>query len=313
MKNNFSINKIILFTIIIIIFYVGILVYSDLNEISNHISLFQFTYLPIIFILMGIQLLLLGFKYHRMLKKIGVNLSVRQSVKIFIAGISLIATPGGAGTAIKSQILKSKYNIPISKSLPIIFMERLTELLGILFVLSIFFLWTNLIESVIAIGLGFLFSLIMYLLVSKNKMFTSIRKILLKINKFKKLSDSLDESRESFSILSRKSVFAEMIGWSFFSKLAQFFAIYFIFLSLELDIGILNAGQIYYTSLVLGSLSLLPSGIIITESTMIAILVNHGVEISLASLLVIFTRLITTWLGTILGIIMLKIVQSEKN
>ena len=95
-------------------------------------------------------------------------------------------------------------------------------------------------------------------------------------------------------------------------NLHSFFAVYFIFLSFNVDLGILLSGQIYYTSLVLGSLSFLPSGIIITESTMIAILLNHGIDFSLATLLVIFTRLVTTWLGTLLGIITLKIIQSSK-
>jgi len=312
MDIKLSIDKIILFSVVVVIFYVGILIYSDFNEISNQISKFQLIYLPIIFSLMGIQLVTLGIKYHRMLRQIGVNIPQRESVKIFIAGISLIATPGGAGTAIKSQILKKKYGVPFSKSLPTIFMERLTELLAILFILSLFFFLTNLFESLFAIGLGFLFAFVMYLLISKNKTFYSLKNFLYKIKKIRKLSESIDDSRESFQILSQKNAFLEMIGWSLIAKFAQFFAVYFIFLSLNLDLGILMSGQIYYTSLILGSLSFLPSGIIITESTMIAILLNHGVEISLATLLVVFTRLVTTWLGTILGIITLKTVQSSK-
>ena len=152
----------------------------------------------------------------------------------------------------------------------------------------------------------------MYIIIAKNNSFTTLKNILNKINKIKKLSDSIDDSKESFQILTKKTNFSEMIGWSLIAKLAQFFAVYFIFLSLNLDLGLLLSGQIYYTSLILGSLSFLPSGIIITESTMIALLINNGVELSLASLLVIFTRLVTTWLGTILGIITLKTIKISK-
>ena len=35
------------------------------------------------------------------LNKIEINISLKTSIVIFISGISLIATPGGAGTAIK--------------------------------------------------------------------------------------------------------------------------------------------------------------------------------------------------------------------
>ena len=310
-KKNFF-DKLIIFVVIIVIFYIAILIYSDFNKISNQISNIQLIYLPIIFSLTGIQLIILGIKYHRMLKKLGIIIPLNKSIKIFIGGISLIATPGGAGTAIKSHILKKKYDISISKTLPIIFMERLTELIGTLIVLSLFFYWTNLYESLLAIVLGFIFSFIMYLLISNNKIFHSLKIFLNKINKIKKLSNSIDDSKESFLILRERNTFLEMIGWSFIAKLCYFFAVYFIFLSLNIDLGLLLSGQIYHTSLVLGSLSFLPSGIKNTESTMFATLLNHGVDFSLATLLVIFTRLVTTWTSTLLGIITLKIIQNSK-
>ena len=305
-------DNLVIFAIIIIIFYIAILIYSDIHAIADKISNIQIIYLPIIFSLTGIQLIILGIKYQRMLKKLGINIPLKEGIKIFIAGISLIATPGGAGTAIKSHILKKKYNAPLSKTLPTIFMERLTELIGTLIILSLFFYWTNLYESIFAIIFGFIFTFIMYLLISKNKTFNSLKVLLNKINRIKKLSASIDDSKESFLLLRKKDTFLEMIGWSFIAKLAYFFAVYFIFLSLNVDLGLLLSGQIYHTSLVLGSLSFLPSGIVLTESTMIAILLNHGIDFSLATLLVIFTRLVTTWTSTILGIITLKIIQTSK-
>ena len=191
-------------------------------------------------------------------------------------------------------------------------MERLTELIGTLLVLSLFFYWANLYESLLVIFLGSVFSFVMYLLISNNKIFYSVKILLTKINKIKKLSNSIDDSKESFLILRKNNIFLEMIGWSFIAKLSYFFSIYFIFMSVNIDLGLFLSGQIYHTSLVLGSLSFLPSGIIITESTMIAILFNHGIDFSVATFLVIFTRIITTWTSTLLGIITLKIIQNSK-
>ena len=88
-KNNFF-DKLVLFIVIIIIFYVAILIYSDINEIINQISNIQLIYLPIIFSLMGVQLIILGIKFHRMLNKIEINISLKTSIAIFISGISLI-------------------------------------------------------------------------------------------------------------------------------------------------------------------------------------------------------------------------------
>ena len=72
-KKSFFDNLIIL-VIIIVIFYIAILIFSDINAIADKISNIQITYLPIIFSLVGVQLVVLGIKYHRMLKKLGINI-----------------------------------------------------------------------------------------------------------------------------------------------------------------------------------------------------------------------------------------------
>ena len=300
-------DKVIIFSVIIILFYVAILVYSDLNEIADKISTMKLEFFPIIFSLIGIQLVTLGIKYHRMLDKLGIKISLFESIKIFLAGISLIVTPGGIGTGIKSQILKKKLGVPISTTLPVIFMERLTELIAILIILSIFLIWVDMYMSVFAILIGSFFILIMITLISNNKIFQSLKNLFTKFNKIKKFVNSLDESKESLNKLTEKYVVFESLGWSIIAKIAQLAAAYFIFLSLNVDLGFILSGQIYYTSLVLGSLTFIPSGIIITESTMLAMFVEQNIELSLATLVVVLTRLLTTWLTTIIGIISLKL------
>ena len=104
---------------------------------------------------------------------------------------------------------------------------------------------------------------------------------------------------------------AEATGWSIIGKISQFLAVYFIFLSVGIDLGIFFAGQIYYTSLILGAITFLPAGVIVTESSMLGLLVNNQVELSIATLIVIFTRIITTWMGMALGVISLKIMDTK--
>jgi len=301
-------NKIIILVIITTLFYVGILIFSDINTIINKVFQIKLEFLPIIFGLMFIQFLCLGIKYHRLLQKLSINLPIKESIKIFIAGLSLIATPGGAGTAIKSHILKEKFDKPFSLTLPIIFIERLTELLAILILLTIFLIWSQLYESLIAIGLGYVFVIIMYIISSNTKIFLSFKNLILKINKIKKFAQTLDKSKDSLSKLMKSRTLCESIAWSIPAKISQFIAVYFIFLSLGIDLGLILSSQIYYTSLVLGSLTFIPSGLIVTESSMLALLLNNKIELSLATLAIIFTRMITTWLGTALGIISLKLI-----
>ena len=88
--------------------------------------------------------------------------------------------------------------------------------------------------------------------------------------------------------------------------------VYLIFQSVGISIGFFDSGQIYYTSLLIGNLSFLPAGVIVTESGMIAMLVDNGIEFSLASLAVIFMRFIGTWIPAIAGTITYKFGFSQK-
>ena len=306
-------DKVLFLIICTILFYVAILIISDINLIFEKISEIKSEYFLIIFVLMTIQFIFLGIKYHRLLKKLNVPISVKDSVLIFISGLTLIATPGGIGTAIKSQILKKKYDQPFAKTLPIIFIERFTELLAILIILTFFLIWNQMYESIIVVIVGYCFIIIMYVLCSNTNFFVFFKKLVSKIKKIEKLIKSFDESRDSFSKLFEFKTFSESMIWSIFAKISQFLAVYFIFLSLDIDINLILSGQIYYTSLVLGSLTFIPSGLIITESSMLGLLLNTGVDLSLASLSVILIRLITTWLGTMIGIIALKILGISFN
>lgn len=306
MLGSKSFDKVIILIIITVFFYIGILIYSDINTVIDKVYQIRFEFLPLILSLMGIQIILLGIKFHRLLQKLEIKISIKESIKIFVAGLSLIATPAGIGTVIKSYILKKKFGHPISLTLSIIFIERLTELLAILIILTSFLLWVNTLESIIAIGLGFLLVIIMLMISSNNKIFQSLKFTILKINRIKKFSSVLDESKDSLTKLMQKKTFSEALGWSIMAKIVQFVAVYFIFLSVGIDLGLILSGQLYYTALVVGALTFIPSGIIITESTMLVLLINHGVELSIGTVAVLFTRIITTWLATILGVISLK-------
>lgn len=304
-------DKAIILIVITVSFYIGILLYSDLNLVIDKIHSIDLSYLPIILSLMGFQILVLSIKFQRLLKKLKINISIKDSIKYFVTGLSLVATPGGAGTAIKLHLIKKKFGYAISYTLPIVFVERITELIAILVLMSFFLIWIDMYESVIAIILGFSIVALLLIISSNNKIFSSFNSIVNKIKFVKKLGFSLEESKKSYQQLLSKKLIAEATGWSIIGKISQFLAVYFIFLSVGIDLGIFFAGQIYYTSLILGAITFLPAGVIVTESSMLGLLVNNQVELSIATLIVIFTRIITTWMGMALGVISLKIMDTK--
>jgi uncharacterized protein (TIRG00374 family) len=235
----------------------------------------------------------------------------KQNLIIYLAGLSLIATPGGIGMFIKSKYLKHKFGIPNNKSIPVIFLERYHDLLAVTTIIIISFLVSfSWISTTLVIISSFLL-LGVYLIITNLTTFSFVHNKLLKI---KFLAEKLPEvgPNKSFFILTRPKTMAKgwlisIIGWSLDS-----IAVYMGFLAFNVDLGYLLTSQIYFTSLGYGVLSLIPGGIGVTEGVADYLLVKQGLDLSIASSLVIFTRLTTMWFATIIGIVFTRYALKRK-
>ena len=186
-------NRIFISILLVTLFYIIFTIFSDIEEIKNDYQNFNVFYflpiLPILFLSMFFRSLIQ--KY--LLKKLGIDISTKSSFMIFLAGYSMIMTPGGIGLIIKSYLIEKKYGHKISKSIPLVFAERFYDVLAvqeiILTTIFSFFLEISIILSIICIsGL----SLTIFLI--KNKKFNYI---IIKIAiKLKILSDNQDEQQK---------------------------------------------------------------------------------------------------------------------
>ena len=299
-------NKAIIVLAVSILFYISMIIISDYNIVAEKISSFEFQYLPIILSLVALHLVILAVKFQRLLQKLKINLSFKESLKIFTAGYSLSVTPLGIGSLIKSQILKTKYGNSVSSTMPVVLIERWTELIAILVIVTILLFWFDTLEARIILAIGYVFIFLIFMFTSNSRFFSSTKKIFMKIKYLSKLSKSIDESQSSFKILIKKNNFLEAISYSLVAKFVQLVMVYLIFVAVGIDFNIFQSGQIYYTSLLIGLFSFIPSGVIVTETSMISILMNNNINFSLATFAVIIIRFLGLWLHTIIGTIFLR-------
>lgn len=294
-----------------IFFYVLLIFVSDVGEISKHFLEIKIEYLILIFLLVFLSHIVKSFRQKELLRLLGEKISLIQNVIIYMAGLTLINTPGGVGTFIKSVYLKKRFQVTTEKSIAVIFLERYHDLFAgtcIIFVSILIYF------SLISISLVVISSAILvgtYILIS-NRNFSGL--IYDKLSKIKFISQILPDIRpsESFSILTSpinmtKGWLFSILGWGIDSL-----AVYAVFLSLNVDLGYLLTSQIYFTSLGYGVLSLLPGGIGVNESIADFLLLQRGLELSVASSLVILTRLCTVWFVTIIGVIFTRITLKQK-
>lgn len=292
-------------------FYVLLILISDAEQISEYLLQVRLEFLFLIFSLAFLAHIIKSFRQKDMLETLGEKIPSIQNMIVYMAGLSFVTTPGGIGIFIKSVYLKKIFDIPTEKSIAVIFLEKYHDLLAgtsiILVTLSIHFGWVSLSLVVISfVLLGML-----YLLVKSQRIFLSFYSRLLK-TKF--LSKNLPEMgpSESFSTLTTsrnmtRGWLLSISGWSIDSL-----AVYMVFLALNIDLGYLLTSQIYLTSLGYGILSLLPGGMGVSEGVADFLLVRQGLDVSVATTLVILTRLCTVWFATIMGIVFTRIVLKQK-
>ena len=283
-------------------FYVALILFSDADKIFDHFINIKIELILLMFFFGISSHIIKSFHQKEFLQMLDEKISFKQNLIIYLAGLSLIATPGGIGIFIKAKFLKRKFGIPNNKSVTVIFLERYHDILaGTSIILISFSLSFSLISVTLIIISSFLL-IVLYLLMCNMKTFSFIQSKLLKIKFIAKRLPEVGPD-ESFFILTRatpmtKGWLISIAAWSLDSL-----AVYVGFLSFNVDLGYLLTSQIYLTSLGYGILSLLPGGIGVTEGVGNYLLIKQGLDLSIASSLVIFTRLITLWGATIIGMI----------
>ena len=254
-----------------------------------------------------ISLMLRSYRQKKFLESSGIKLSFLANFKICLIGMAMLVTPGGAGMLIKSHFLKKKFGLSISKTAPTVFAERYHDFLALTTILIFSLIFTFTIEAAISGVIAFVLLIIVYIIFTNNKW---LKKIEEKIRKIKFFKNSFPANLEiTNSVNSLKTRNSMISGWLISTILWSIdaIAIYFGFVAFNLEIGIFEAVQIFFTALMYGTISFLPAGIGVTEGVFIGLLLSNNLELSIATSLILFIRLTTIWFYTLLGFIALKL------
>ena len=232
-----------------------------------------------------------------------------------MSGFALSIVPGKIGELIKSQLLKIKFDVPRTKTGPIIILEQLYNLIGIVVIsciglglMIIFNIEFFEISNYVIIGAVFVLIFLLVILNSKKTYETFFHKI----SKFKFISKyelSFEESYETIKKSLRGKLLVVSTILSSLFWLVEATVVYLILLAFDVDILQFSTIVATYTSsILLGVASFLPMGIGVTEGSLAGFFTLQGIDVSLALTIVIFIRIFTRWIGVSLGFIFLKVV-----
>ena len=133
-NTNLISKKIILVIISAVIIYSIFLFISDGKIIYEKFQSFDLKFIPIILIMVVSGWGILFVRWNILLKNQSIILPTRQSFLIYLAGFALAISPLKSGELIKAELIKNKFEISRTKTVPIIVMERFYDILGTVFV-----------------------------------------------------------------------------------------------------------------------------------------------------------------------------------
>jgi len=304
-------KKAIIFVVISIFFYSLILLLSDFNQLINVINKISLEHYLLIFPLMVLVLIFQGVRYHMILKTLAIKLTFRESFLIYLAGLSMLFSPGGSGLIIRSFILKQKTGKSISSTTPITIFERWLELVSIIILIGILLFWQNFLESIIVFVIGAVLSGFIFFVFRNSIGLTFFNKLMTKIRIFQKLAVDPEEFRETTRILTGTKNIIKLILITFITKFFLIFAVFFIFELFNLNFDIFSSSQVFFTSYVIGILSFIPGGIVVIETGLLGMITKMGTDFSNATMLVLLIRFLTFWFPILIGFVALKIVSGK--
>ena len=303
---SISLKKILIVCISVIGLYSILLSFSDLNLISDALLNFKTEFLPLILILVTSSWFILFIRWQILLKNANITIPLRGSFVVYVSGFALQFIPGEAGEFLKVQLLKNKFNIPRSKTSPIIITEMLYNAMGLV-ALSITSIWFFEFTIYIFIIFGVLLVVLFYLINNKKYFFKVMNKVS-KIKFLKKYVEPTFESLETIQHLTKGKVLFYSLILSILFWFVECIAIHLLLLSFGIDtIELLTLVSMYSSSIILGVVSFLPFGLGVFEGSLAGFLSLRGIDITFSLTIVILARIITRWYSVFVGLVVLKI------
>ena len=298
-------NRLILVLVAAVGIYAIFLFTSDFNIITEKISNFKINYLPLILFLVTASWCPVFIKWHFLLKNCEIDIPLTRSITVFLSGLAFDITPGKLGALMKSQILKTSFNIPRTKTAPIVLVEKVYDLIGAILasIIGIIILGMDVYLIIIAILVLAMVFFFLYYRPASELFFKHVTKTKF----FSKYVENISE----FDKTVQKSTNVKVATICILLAVTYWFivstAVYYTLIGFDINIlDYLKVLSIYAISILLGAISFIPGGVGITEGALAGLFTLEGIDVSTALILSVIIRIFVLWYSVSIGFISLK-------
>ncbi|HBC76220.1 MAG TPA: hypothetical protein DC017_15485 [Candidatus Wallbacteria bacterium] len=333
MENNSSIvKKIIIGSLLGAAVFIIIAFMADYKKVASALMDFPLRLWPFILFLSLMNYAFRVVKWDFYLDRLYIKIPRVSSVLIFFSGFIMAITPGKMGEVLKSLLLYERHGVPVTRSAPVVFMERLTDVLALLFICASGVAFALMgggqpssLQAVtpsaspagaaagidpgqlISLGAVAALTIILIAVISNQKLIMAILKFMERFAFIKKHIVHIESLFESARVILKPwplfyATFLSILAWAL-----ECYSLYYI-------ITIISPGTIeplplliycsfaYAFSTIIGALAMLPGGLFVTEGGMAFLLVKlTKVSMSKAVAATFMVRAATLWFALLIG------------
>lgn len=296
-------TKVVYSVALALVIYLALSIWGGSRGLNEASQTFTWQMFPAVILLALINYFFRFLKWQLYLKVLTIDIPRLDSLIIFLSGLSLSITPGKLGEVVKSYFLKKRFNEPVSRTAPIVFADRLTDLMALVVLTSVGALGYAYGQKLVwTVGL---IILIIFTIVVWRPLGERVLSFLGRLSIFGKRSAGLSEIYEtSYSLLQPRVTFVTLpisvVAWGL-----EGLGLYLIFLGFGLENGFLAALFVYAFSTVLGAVSFLPGGLGVAEGTITGLLKLLNIQTGIAVLATLLIRAATLWFAVAIGTVFL--------
>ncbi|MGZ7208267.1 MAG: lysylphosphatidylglycerol synthase transmembrane domain-containing protein [Methanobacterium sp.] len=290
-------NKFWLIIISAVVIYLIMGIYADFRDLISAIEQFNWIYFVLMIILTTLAYFIRFIKWNFFLKSVGVHLKIKDNLFVFFSGLGMIITPAKIGEIWKGWLIKDINGESLSKTVPVVVVDRVTDLMGLIILSALGILFYR--EGAYILIILIILFITFFIAIKSGKISGKLISIL--EGRAGKYSKDIKTMHQTFETLVNPK---NMTLMSFLSAFAWFFeclALFFVVIGFGQYVNVIISTFIFSFASLAGAVSMIPGGLGVAEATFSGLLQYFGLTATISIGVAIIIRFGTLWYGAILG------------
>ena len=251
----FKYNKLIFLTIPVFV-YLLFIIFSDGEQIIKNFFQIKIELFLLFVSFWSLGVVFRVIRWHIFMNNVTTKIPFRRNTIYFLSGFSMLLTPGRIGEIIRSPFIKRDYDIPVTKTTAIVFVERFYDLLAVITIVAFALTFVNLPKTLLLVPIAII-SIMIVLIVNKQLLL----KFMVKLNSIGILKNKIPNVEESFELISKLLKSKNLViglSTTLGVVIAEAIAVFFLLGSLGTSLDFLTLTAIFHISNFIAAASMIP-------------------------------------------------------